>query len=79
MTSKWNYLSHYTDEQRHDELSRRFANCAPISDLLRQRGISTLNEAEKFFHPSLRDLHDPFLMPDMDKAVDRLNSAMVTK
>lgn len=79
MTSKWNYLSHSTDEQRHDELSRRFANCAPISDLLVQRGISTVQEAEKFFHPSLRDLHDPFLMPDMDKAVDRLNRAMGSK
>ena len=79
MTSKWNYLSHSTDEQRHDELSRRFANCAPISDLLLQRGITTLAEAEKFFHPSLRDLHDPFLMPDMDKAVDRLNRAMGSK
>lgn len=79
MTSKWNYLSHYTDEQRHDELIRRFANCAPISDLLLQRGITTLDEAEKFFHPSLRDLHDPFLMPDMDKAVDRLNRAMGSK
>ena len=79
MTSKWNYLSHSTDEQRHDELSRRFANCAPISELLLQRGITTLSEAEKFFHPSLRDLHDPFLMPDMDKAVDRLNRAMGAK
>ena len=79
MTSKWNYLSHYTDEQRHDELARRFANCAPICDLLLQRGITTLDEAEKFFHPSLRDLHDPFLMPDMDKAVDRINRAMGAK
>lgn len=79
MTSKWNYLSHYTDEQRHDELARRFANCAPISELLVQRGITTLDDAEKFFHPSLRDLHDPFLMPDMDKAVDRLNRAMGSK
>lgn len=79
MTSKWNYLSHSTDEQRHDELSRRFANCAPISDLLAQRGILTVQETEKFFHPSLRDLHDPFLMPDMDKAVDRLNRAMGSK
>lgn len=79
MTSKWNYLSHSTDEQKPDGLSRRFANCAPISDLLLQRGISTVEEAEKFFHPSLRDLHDPFLMPDMDKAVDRLNRAMGSK
>ncbi len=79
MTSKWNYLSHQNDNQTETELSRRFANCAPISDLLHQRGINTLSEAEKFFHPSLRDLHDPFLMPDMDKAVDRLNRAMGAK
>ena len=38
-----------------------------------------MSDAEKFFHPSLRDLHDPFLMPDMDKAVDRLNKAMGSK
>ncbi|MGN0220398.1 MAG: DHH family phosphoesterase, partial [Muribaculaceae bacterium] len=80
MTSKWNYLPLSTEEQRiGTELARRFANCAPISDLLIQRGITTMSDAEKFFHPSLRDLHDPFLMPDMDKAVDRLNKAMGSK
>ncbi len=80
MTSKWNYLPLSTEEQRiGTELARRFANCAPISDLLIQRGITTMSDAEKFFHPSLRDLHDPFLMPDMDKAVDRLNRAMGSK
>jgi single-stranded-DNA-specific exonuclease len=47
--------------------------------LLVQRGIRSIDEAEKFFHPSLRDLHDPFLMPDMDKAVDRLYRAMGSK
>lgn len=79
MTSKWNYLSHCTEIEKNDELSRRFANCAPISELLQRREISTVAEAEKFFHPSLRDLHDPFLMPDMDKAVERLNRAMGSK
>ncbi len=79
MTSKWNYLSHCTEIEKTDELSRRFANCAPISELLQRREISTVAEAEKFFHPSLRDLHDPFLMPDMDKAVERLNRAMGSK
>ncbi len=53
-----------SEEQRLGaELARRFANCAPVSDLLVQRGITTIDAAEKFFHPSLRDLHDPFLMP----------------
>lgn len=77
MTRKWNYPSLSSEEQRLGaELARRFANCAPVADLLVQRGITTIDEAEKFFHPSLRDLHDPFLMPQMDIAVERLNRAM---
>ncbi|MDE6450167.1 MAG: single-stranded-DNA-specific exonuclease RecJ, partial [Muribaculaceae bacterium] len=51
----------------------------PVSELLVQRGITSVEEAERFFRPSLRDLHDPFLMPDMDKAVNRLNRAMGSK
>ena len=69
-----------TEEQKLEaELGRRFAAVSPVSELLVQRGIRSVAEAEKFFHPSLRDLHDPFLMPDMDKAVDRLNRAMGAK
>ena len=69
-----------TEEQKLEaELARRFAAVSPVSELLVQRGIRSVAEAEKFFHPSLRDLHDPFLMPDMDKAVDRLNRAMGAK
>ncbi|MDE6286485.1 MAG: DHH family phosphoesterase, partial [Muribaculaceae bacterium] len=78
--SKWNYLPLTTEEQKLEaELARRFAAVSPVSELLVQRGIRSVAEAEKFFHPSLRDLHDPFLMPDMDKAVDRLNRAMGAK
>ncbi len=55
------------------------AGVPPVSELLAARGISTVKEAEHFFHPSLRDLHDPFLMPDMDRAVARLNRAMGSK
>ena len=80
MTSRWNYLPLSAEEQKlESELARRYANVSPISELLVQRGIRSIDEAEKFFHPSLRDLHDPFLMPDMDKAVDRLNRAMGSK
>lgn len=80
MTRKWNYPTIPSGELRvGSELARRFANCPTVCDLLVQRGITTISEAEKFFHPSLRDLHDPFLMPDMDKAVDRLNRAMGSK
>ena len=80
MTSKWNYLPLTTEEQKLEtDLAKVFANCPPISELLVQRGITSVEEAEKFFHPSLKDMHDPFLMPDMDKAVDRLNQAMGLK
>ena len=47
--------------------------------LLVQRGITSIEEAKKFFKPSRNDLHDPFLMPDMDKAVRRLNKALGNK
>lgn len=80
MTSKWNYLPLTSEEQKSEsELAKKFDNVPPISELLAQRGISSVEEAEKFFHPSLQDLHDPFLMPDMDKAVSRLNKAMGKK
>lgn len=47
-----------------------------IATLLAQRGISTYEEARQFFRPSLADLHDPYLMKDMDRAVARVEKAM---
>ena len=47
-----------------------------IANLLVQRGIKTYDEAKAFFRPRMADLHDPFLMKDMDKAVVRLREAV---
>ncbi|MCX6237154.1 MAG: single-stranded-DNA-specific exonuclease RecJ [Bacteroidia bacterium] len=47
-----------------------------IANLLIQRGIKTFSEARSFFRPKLSDLHDPFLMKDMDKAVARIKTAI---
>ena len=47
-----------------------------VAQLLLQRGISTFEEAKTFFRPQLSDLHDPFLMKDMDIAVDRIQKAI---
>ncbi len=47
-----------------------------IAKLLIQRGIETYDDAKKFFRPSLDDLHDPYLMKDMDKAVARIEKAL---
>ncbi|MGB9747044.1 MAG: single-stranded-DNA-specific exonuclease RecJ [Bacteroidales bacterium] len=48
----------------------------PIANLLVQRGIKTFVEAKAFFRPSLENLHDPFLMKDMEKAVGRIENAI---
>ena len=50
-----------------------------IARLLVQRRIKTFNEAKAFFRPRLSDLHDPFLMKDMDKAVVRLEKAIASQ
>lgn len=47
-----------------------------IAVLLAQRGIDDFDKAKDFFRPSLKSLHDPFLMKDMDKAVDRIKKAI---
>ena len=47
-----------------------------LTNLLVQRGIDTVEKANKFFNPQLSDLHDPFLIKDMDKAVERIERAV---
>jgi len=49
---------------------------AAVASLLAQRGVHTYEEARKFFRPSLDDLHNPYLMKDMDKAVERIETAI---
>ena len=49
---------------------------ALTATLLVQRGITTFDQARQFFRPSLSDLHDPFLMKDMDLAVTRIETAL---
>ncbi|MDE7419804.1 MAG: single-stranded-DNA-specific exonuclease RecJ [Muribaculaceae bacterium] len=80
MSNNWNYQPLTRQEQEKAEaLLPVCGNIAPIPELLMRRGVSTPEEAIGFFSPSLDDLHDPFLMPDMDKAVNRLNRAMGAK
>ena len=47
-----------------------------IATLLIQRGIETFEQARTFFRPTLNDLHNPYLMKDMDKAVSRIEKAI---
>ena len=80
MSNNWNYqpLTHQ-EQEKADALLPVCGGISPIPELLMRRGVSTPEEAVGFFSPSLDDLHDPFLMPDMDKAVNRLNRAMGAK
>ena len=51
MTSKWNYLPLTSEEKKAEtELAKRYAAVPPVSELLAQRGIKTVEEANKFFH-----------------------------
>ena len=90
MTNKWKNSTPPPQEQRQIcesepgadallSLDERFAATPVIAELLRQRGITDTEQADAFFAPSLSSLHDPFLMPGMHKAVERLNEAMGAK
>jgi|TARA_B110000495_G_scaffold197754_1_gene208506 single-stranded-DNA-specific exonuclease len=60
-------------------LSKELGVDTITSFLLIQRGIETFEAAKNFFRPSLKDLHDPFLMKDMEKAVARIEKAILNK
>ena len=59
-----------------ENLSAALGIAPVLANLLVQRGIDTVEKADRFFHPSLTHLHDPFLMKDMDKAVARVEQAV---
>ncbi|WP_340076946.1 single-stranded-DNA-specific exonuclease RecJ [Leptobacterium sp. I13] len=67
------------DDDKIKTLSQELGVDKTIAILLLQRGIETYEAAKKFFRPSLDDLHDPFLMTDMDKAVSRIEKAIENK
>ena len=80
MHFKWNYkYPTPEEEQAAKELGEKL-NMSPILTLLLiRRGITTESAAKRFFRPQLADLINPFMMKDMDIAVDRLNDAMGRK
>ena len=67
-------------EKDQIEVLAKQLNVHPIlANLLVQRGHSTYEKAKDFFRPDLKMLHDPFLMKDMDKAIERIDKAIATK
>lgn len=80
MIYKWTYEEPTADETAAATALAREVNIHPaLGRLLLKRGIKTAAEARRFFRPQLSDLHDPFLMNDMQVAVDRLNQALGRK
>ncbi|UKK52621.1 single-stranded-DNA-specific exonuclease RecJ [Prevotella sp. E2-28] len=80
MNFKWNYEPPTPDrKQLAEELAEKIGMSPILAELLIQRGIKTESAAKRFFRPMLNELIDPFLMNDMDIAVDRLNDAMGRK
>ena len=80
MLFKWNYQEPTAAEQQTaKELGEKLNIGSVLALLLIRRGITTESAAKRFFRPQLADLINPFLMKDMDVAVDRLNDAMGRK
>lgn len=77
MHFKWNYTPPTTEQSNAaKELGDKLGMSPTLASLLIRRGITTESAAKRFFRPQLADLINPFLMKDMDAAVDRLNDAM---
>ena len=77
MQFKWNYTPPAdTQGNAAKDLGEKLGISPILASLLIRRGITTESAAKRFFRPQLADLINPFLMKDMDAAVDRLNDAM---
>jgi len=75
MEKNWIIKSQGADAES-TALSRSLGVAKPLASLLVQRGIRTFDDAKAFFRPDLGDLHDPFLMKDMNMAVERVEAAI---
>ena len=80
MHFNWNYKQPTPEEERSaEEFGARLGISPVMARILLRRGIKTESAAKRFFRPQLNDLINPFIMKDMDVAVDRLNDAMGRK
>ena len=78
MAYRWTAFPKLNDK-KIEQLAQAINVSKPIATLLIQRGIETYEQAKKFFNPQLTDLYDPFLMKEMDLAIERINLALASK
>jgi single-stranded-DNA-specific exonuclease len=77
MNFRWNYQPPTSElKEEAEALSKKIGISPILCKLLIQRGLKSEAEVQRFFNPQLKELLDPLLMEDMDKAVDRINSAI---
>lgn len=67
------------NQEQVDQLAQELNVDSLVATLLIQRGITTFDQAKTFFRPSLEHLHDPFLMKDMEIAVNRIENAIANQ
>jgi single-stranded-DNA-specific exonuclease len=76
MEKRWVQASE-PDVETTESLAQQLNINTKLASILVQRGIHNFDEAKHFFRPQMEDLHDPFLMKDMDKAIDRIDLALL--
>jgi single-stranded-DNA-specific exonuclease len=74
MNKRWNILS--GNDEKEKALNQSLKINTTLNKILVQRGIDDFEKSKAFFRPQLNDLHNPFLMKDMQKAVDRIIAAI---
>lgn len=72
---RWTYKPK-PEKEKITTLAQELSVDKTIAKVLLQRGISSFKSAKKYFRPSLEDLHDPFMMKDMDLAINRIELAI---
>lgn len=75
VSMRWT-LTQNPSEEKTIELANSLSVDTTIAEILVQRGIDSFEKARLFFRPTLGDLHDPYLMKDMDKAIERIEKAI---
>src|SRR5690554_2534776 len=75
---RWTFYKN-PSEEKVEKIKDSLSIDKSLAKILVQRGVDSFEKARLFFRPSLADLHDPYLMKDMDKAVDRIQKAIQNK
>ena len=77
MKKTWQYFEQ--DESKSKEFSKKYSISEKLATMLINRGCNTEEKIEKFLNPTRKDFYDPYLLKDMEKAVERIIKAIKNK